>query len=360
MIYDESPSEVRKRTAILKSVWEDTRNRKIKYVGNPTVITECKFKRPSSGAIISIRRESNCISLAHRVLSSDPERKVLIITVACNTNIGGGVENGIISSEADLCRRTNYYSALKKLRSAEKINYPLQPQIHILTPGITVVKNGPTYKELKQPFVVDILSTVLPRRPSVINIGPKEMYERDSDKDKTQNCIDTILNIAAKNDYDTLIIDKVGFSDKHPIDAFIDLLKSTLPTCGIELIYYIIPYGEDRDSHDVFKKYYTLDNTENPQCDSSSESEVEPEPINITEEELNAATAPPVNYEYDVQDNVDTDIIENITTNIASTTKSKKKKSPGKTTKKTMKTVNKKTTDESVDDHTTTPVKKEA
>lgn len=271
-----SVDDLRLQVVFYREVWQDTKSKMPSYEGEQEIInlsdnTYTKVMKPKIKTLINVK-DLDPLALCYTMTKNDPDRKVLIVSNACNTNMGGGVREGIANAEADLCRRTNYYKCLKSMKDN---TYPIQCGTFLYTKNITVIKNT-KYKRLGVRYNVDILSIVMKKRPSSIMMGSNEIYEKDEDKESTKLSIQKIVNIATTNKYNTIIFNNIGCgTDKHPTDDYIKLCKEVLITSGIELVFVLVPKGntngEGKDDRRIWKKYCTLlDNIDESHSDCDS------------------------------------------------------------------------------------------
>ncbi len=222
--------------------WADTVKRAPHYKGSVNVIQSDTFKEK--------KLESNTIP-KQCVMDVDSLRlcgkiiknygNVLLINQACYTNKGGGVDTGDNTTEAELCRRTNFRKALKRV---DPKAYPLKNGTIIYCDKVTVIKDD-EYNILDDTFDIGIASIALPNRPSVIISNNKDIYELESNKAITEKTIKKTLKLAKQCEYKSIVFNHIGMSSKHPVDDFIDILKKSLIGCGIDRVFIIQSSGSD-------------------------------------------------------------------------------------------------------------------
>ncbi len=192
-------------------------------------------------------------------LKTEANELPLIVYSGCNTNRGGGAKEGATTVEAELCRRTNYWKSLKK---SSKF-YPLRNGMAIHSNNVEVFKNSKC-KLLDRSFHVDILSVILPQRPSKIVINDQDMYENSRDRDLVTKIIRGIANFG----YNVLIFCNFGLD--QPIDEFLALLNREIGISPVNKIYFTLPNGDitglnESDQRTVYIKYcQELDNKSPP------------------------------------------------------------------------------------------------
>lgn len=193
----------------------------------------------------------------------------LIVFNACNTNRGGGVREGSAHIEAEICKRTNYYKALKDLKHKNTVKWPLQDGSIIYTRGVSVFKNS-QYKLLNNEFSVDLMGITLPKRPTVINMGTRECYQRAQDSQKVSSILHYVISASSRM-YDALILYHLGsHPDTQPQDEFIALVNRAIGlNRNFQRIYYLQPSGsiddmEEQEKRWNFIKYCCEIDTANP------------------------------------------------------------------------------------------------
>lgn len=193
----------------------------------------------------------------------------LVVFNACNTNRGGGAKEGAAHIEAELCRRTNYYKALKTLKNESKTKWPLQEGSVIHAQGVAVFKNS-RYKLLDAEFTVDLMGVVFPKRPDAIGIDGRECYEKEIKFKKVSDILNFIVSATPRR-YDALILYHLGTTpDIQPQDDFISIVNRAVGLNDhFQRIYYLQPAGgmndmEDKDRRWNFIKYCHEIDTANP------------------------------------------------------------------------------------------------
>ena len=218
------------------SAWEDTLTVMPEYKGVPSMFEAEKTP------VIPAGRPSKVLVKSHEQLNiaaklANLSTRVLLVTPGCNTNRGGGVQSGGQSFEADICRRSNYWNALRKVpRDA----WPRKPGMMILFPGVCVFKDENC--QPCKPYSVDVLSVVMPRSPGEIIVEGAAMYEKDSDRDMTRRCISTIMKLGIG--YDTVVLNRICMNPTpHPIDDYIQILQEFLPKSGVQVVWVLANSG---------------------------------------------------------------------------------------------------------------------
>jgi hypothetical protein len=145
--------------------------------------------------------------------------KTLYVHSLCYTNRGGGAETGQKTSEAELCRRTNYWKALRNVK------YPVKVGTIVYSTNVKCVRNN-TYT-IDEEYNVDIMGIVLPNSPDIVYDNNREVYERERDRNNTIKVFNSLYYIAYSKGYTNIVFDNVGIGrDSHPIDEFITILKT--------------------------------------------------------------------------------------------------------------------------------------
>ena len=268
-----------------KNEWLDTYKNNIPYKLNPQIInayTDYNGGNTKRKHIIPLIQVKDCDPIVLNKTLVAKSYKTLLATSACSTNKGGGVREGSASREADLCRRTNYWKALKGVSNNI---YPLQPGTFIYFKNITVIKNSKG-KRIKNNYSVDVLSVVLPRRPNVMYIGNQETYENNSDKINTKKCLKQIFHLAKENKYSAVILSYLACNqEKHPMKEFLEILLECINASGVERVFVLAPKGattgEGVDDRNNYIKYCSI-------IDNTGEEHSDCEPPKKEYDDLNA------------------------------------------------------------------------
>lgn len=209
------------------------------------------------------------------------KKRVLLVSKACSSNRGGGVQTGASGNEAEICRRSTYWRATRQIKD----NYPLNTGALVYAENIQIFKSGiENNYTIHEPFSVDLLNVVLPSSPICMTFDGKDTYEHVKDKRATMNVLAGIMNYSSL--YDVIIINNLGTSDAHPIDEFIELLysaiHSTLSTCANFVLVYSDGKHEQFMSDtlkDVFHKIKIKLDTEDKQYTNVPAEEQQSAPV---------------------------------------------------------------------------------
>ena len=192
-------------------------------------------------------------------LQAECNESPLIVYNACHTNRGGGSKEGSTSIEAEICRRSNYWKALKRASA----HYPLKRGMAIHSSDVEVFKNS-KYKLLNKSFKVDLLSVVMPQKPSKIVIGDQDYYENRGDRELVIRILKSIFNFG----HNILIFCNFGLD--QPVDEFLNLLNREIGIAPINKIYFTLPNGgtvglnETEQRTNYIKFCQQLDNRSKP------------------------------------------------------------------------------------------------
>ena len=185
--------------------------------------------------------------------------KPVIIYNACNTNRGGGAKEGSTAVEAEICRRTNFWKALKKISKS----YPLKYGSILHAKKVNVFKSS-KYALLDNSFNIDILGLVFPQKPSKIDMGNEiDYYQNKIDKKRVQTILKTVFNF----EYDSFIFCNVGLD--QPTDEFINIMNQTIAISSATKIFFSLPCGDiaglnEADQRLTYIKYCTKLDTKSP------------------------------------------------------------------------------------------------
>ncbi len=227
---------------VRRKCWEDTVKRAPHYNGKISIHKSDSHKHKSAEKTDNAKchvTDMDALNLCKQLIAKS--RTTLLINHSCYTNKGGGVDTGNNTIEAEICRRSNYRKALKRV---ENENYPLKPGTLIYTKDVTVFKDA-DYRTLDETFNLDILSITLPNRPSTIIQDNKELYEMDMHYDVTLKTIQKALHIAYKCNYNVVVFNQLRFSNKHPQDAFLGLIKKCINESGIKYVFIVMSSGDE-------------------------------------------------------------------------------------------------------------------
>ena len=242
--------DVQKRTNRLRALWDEHNANMEPYRGKP------HYKKAPDTKMLSTRPEKETAIFVKSLdalattstISKKENRKPVLVTSLCS-NRGGGVKSGIFGKEEDICLRSNYYKALKKIPNEY---YPLQPGVAFLAKDVQITRS--LEFEPVNPYLVDILGVVLQRRPGIINMNGKDIYEHERDREQVIACINTVVNLVLKHGYNAVIINKMGIEeDGHPLEAFMEILRDTFRASGIEIVIYCDQHDrDDKEAHDIY------------------------------------------------------------------------------------------------------------
>jgi len=236
-------NEIVNRVTYLAKIFYETKTMMPSFTGEFTTYDSLRFNIETSNTSNSCIyvQDFNSLSLYNTILK-DENKKSLLVHSACATNRGGGAKEGYDTVEAELCRRTNYWKALRNIEH----NYPLSNgTVNYITDVITF--RSIEYKKLKSPYNIDICSIVIPNSPSYYFDNNIEKYERQRDYDVTLKTLEYVFYLAKNKGYDNIIFDNVGIGkDRHPVHGFIECMKQATSIIQDVEIYYLIPRGTTR------------------------------------------------------------------------------------------------------------------
>lgn len=142
------------------------------------------------------------------------EGRVAVLSFANAYSPGGSVKEGVKAQEECLCRSSNLYERLTlpyMLRHYYKWNEKNTGDMGsdriIYLPGVTVFKDdGPDYRNLPEPFAVDVITCAAP----YYDDKKKRPVAMDKLEDVFYHRVRNILETAAGNDADVLILGAFG------------------------------------------------------------------------------------------------------------------------------------------------------
>ena len=157
--------------------------------------------------------------------------RVAVLNFANPIKPGGGVKGGIKAQEECLCRCSNLYNVIssEELRAPyyewhqSNKSYSYSDRL-IYSPDIKIIKDD-DYSRLEIPFTVDVITCAAPY--SVYG------YERESLKATLISRITNILEAAADNDVDTVVLGAFGCGVfRNPPDLVAECFREVLVTHG--------------------------------------------------------------------------------------------------------------------------------
>lgn len=166
---------------IRKQVWKDTKDKMEKFTGQIVIINNPHVGKVQTNLKI-ISGDIDPIVLTN-------EFKGTLVYLGCQTNAGAGVEDGMPTAEAELCRRTNYWKPLKRIKAS--LNYPLEYGNCLYISDVKVHMND-QYEDVEH-YSIDIISIILPS-PSVITINGEECFDRQSYRDMVIRCLQNVAS----------------------------------------------------------------------------------------------------------------------------------------------------------------------
>lgn len=142
------------------------------------------------------------------------EGRVAVLNCANAYSPGGGVTRGAMAQEECLCRSSNLYSALtlpylirNYYKHNEKTTGELGTDAVIYSPDVTVFKSDDALPvPLAEPFFVDVLTCAAP----YVNPNRKKPIPLEKLEDTFNHRIRNILEVAAANDADNLVLGAFG------------------------------------------------------------------------------------------------------------------------------------------------------
>jgi len=145
--------------------------------------------------------------------------KVAVLNFANAYTPGGSVKHGVMAQEECLCRSSNLYEGLTipyMLRHYYKWNEKntgaMGSDRIIYHPRVTVFKDdGPLLENLEAPFEVDVITCAAP----YYDVQKKKPVTLDKLEDVFYHRIRNILEVAAGNDVDVLILGAFGCGAFH-------------------------------------------------------------------------------------------------------------------------------------------------
>lgn len=129
--------------------------------------------------------------------------KVAILNMCSNFKPGGGLWKGASAGEEELCRRTSLYQQLM----FHEREYPFRDRKLIYSKNVTIFKSEGLYTRLKPERDVDVISIAALRNPKLKN---PDTYQNTDDFIDMRERIDAILNVAARNGVDCLVLSAFG------------------------------------------------------------------------------------------------------------------------------------------------------
>jgi len=192
----------------------------------------------------------DCVDLSLSLIGLKP----LVLNLSDDKLSGGCVSSGSEAQEESIFRRTNYFQSLLQNM------YPIRPNEAIYSSGISVIKTSektnweviPT-NEIQQ---LDFVACPGIKYPKTVVIN-NEKRLLDKDVEKLKKKIKLILQIAVKNNHDTIILGAIGCGVwGSPIKHVSEIFKEVLEEFdGVVLNYYfaIMTTNDDNTDHNKDK-----------------------------------------------------------------------------------------------------------
>jgi len=216
---------------------------KIKYDSN--FIYNKKYEK-SNIKLFDIDAIDCCLTYASNNETLD---KTLILNLADDNFPGGCVALGSGAQEEALFRRTNY------CRSLKIEFYPLKKDEIVYSPGISVIKTDEKsgWQLIQNPPKISFIACPGIRNPDVITNENGEQRLNNEDIEILKNKIKTIVQCAAKYNYETIIFGALGCGAwKNPVKHVAEIFKEVLNELdGVILNYYFAIMSTTSDNYIV-------------------------------------------------------------------------------------------------------------
>ncbi len=170
------------------------------------ITLELEFERKFEETQVFIDAR-DCLHVASDLRMKHGYDRVLLLNMANQYTVGGGVEKGSRAQEESLMRRSDYFLFLKPLQNSA---YPMDDYGAVYTPGVTVFRdsetNGCAY--LSHYFQCDMIAVAARRNPELDQ--SRTYFSRDSAKEYLQK-VETIFKVALAQGIDCLILSALGW-----------------------------------------------------------------------------------------------------------------------------------------------------
>lgn len=143
--------------------------------------------------------------------------KCAVLNMASYQRPGGGVKNGSMAQEEELCRRSNLLQSLYAFsedgcdllgyQPLKRLKYPIPMYGGIYSPHVLVFRSNNSYTMLDNPFECGVISVSALKHP---DLDKKTGMLSDKDAITTKGKIRAILRIALLNGHTKLVLGALG------------------------------------------------------------------------------------------------------------------------------------------------------
>jgi hypothetical protein len=226
---------IKEQAALRVAIFLDTKTKNVLYTGKVKRFSEvlpCKATKTTVGL------ESDTDALMRTIRYTKGCKatgvKCALLVNICQTR-GGSVRGGGVGVEEDLCRRTNYWCALKALESTgyytSKCNDVVMCSDVVPFKFVDGYPHDPKTKRIpvKDRVPITVLGTRFPTNPDVIYIGDKATYANESDRQAVRDGFRKMFGVCAAKGIRMVVIDRACMAPAtHPIEELTEIMKSAL------------------------------------------------------------------------------------------------------------------------------------
>jgi uncharacterized protein (TIGR02452 family) len=190
----------------------------------------------------------DCISECIFLREKYPDKKIGLLNNASEVSRGGGVKNGAIAQEEDICRKTSLY------RTLMPHEYPIKLDEILYSQDVNIVKDE-NLKELSNFVKIDgVISSAAMRRPQL----SKDLYMYNSDRSLMRNKIRLVLQTACYYELEVLVLGGYGCGAfRNPSREVAKLFKTLLDTEFKNSFEHVVFAILESPNHETLNKVFS-------------------------------------------------------------------------------------------------------
>ena len=231
-VFEDTMQKIHRDPMLQQAMTDSIRSQQFIAETEPVCLPNARYAKPAQVLVTKNRSLEAAARYAQPITSSNENdgsgKRVVVLNFASANRPGGGVENGASAQEECICRVSTLFPCLKDMKMWEMFyaphrdsHNPLHNDDIIFTPNVLVVKDE-DYKELSEPFNVDIITCAAPNlsevptniynpndgevRPVISDDELLKLHEKRGRK---------ILSVAAKNGAEVVILGAFGCGAFH-------------------------------------------------------------------------------------------------------------------------------------------------
>jgi uncharacterized protein (TIGR02452 family) len=200
---------------------------------------------------ISVVNEDS-FSAARKYCENFPQAKICVLDMASWQHAGGGVTRSAKCQEEDLCRQSNLYLALKRIK------FPMSKDDIFLAKDVTVAFDD-EYKLLEKPFNTDVIISAALMHPK-LRKDNLDLYEFKEDYQLMKDKIKSIIKFAIYDKADIIVLGAFGAGAYgNPVNTianiFHELLTKEITDAFSHVVFAVLSNGSNPNYDVFFKKF---------------------------------------------------------------------------------------------------------